>query len=135
MRSFIIILFLVISCSSYSQSGKNILLIRGTLANKIEENKWEFARTYDNEYDLIFSRLFLFYKRFISSQDANSCSFTPSCSIYAINAIKKQGVIVGLINFFDRFTRCNSLSPENYKIDLKSKLLIDPVRGFNFEKY
>lgn len=132
MRSFIIIIFLLISCLTYSQTEKDILLIRETLSDKFEGNKWDFSKSYNNEYDLIFSRLFLFYKHFISSQDANSCSFTPSCSVYAIHAIKKQGVVVGLINFFDRFTRCNSMSPEDYKIDTKSRLLIDPVRDFYF---
>jgi putative membrane protein insertion efficiency factor len=73
------------------------------------------------------------YKNFISSQDASTCTFTPSCSEYAILAIKKQGVIPGMINFFDRFSRCNGLSPENYSIDLKKGVLIDPPRDFKYE--
>ncbi len=80
-----------------------------------------------NEYQFLSSRLFLFYKYFISSQDASQCSFTPSCSVYAARAINKQGAAIGLINFFDRFTRCNNLSPELYPRHPETKLLYDPV--------
>jgi uncharacterized protein len=88
--------------------------------------------TYNSEYDWLFSHLFVFYKKYISSQDASSCSFTPSCSEYAIMAVKKQGVLVGLLNFWDRFSRCNGMSPENYNIDQKLRLLIDPVRDWHY---
>jgi uncharacterized protein len=88
--------------------------------------------TYNSEYDWLFSHLFVFYKKYISSQDASSCSFTPSCSEYAIMAVKKQGVLVGLLNFWDRFSRCNGMSPENYNIDHKLRLLIDPVRDWHY---
>ncbi|NOZ47685.1 MAG: membrane protein insertion efficiency factor YidD [Chlorobi bacterium] len=134
MKNIIIILFLIISFYSEGQSKYELELLKSTLSSAPKKQTWSFVRSYSNEYDFMFSHLFLFYKNFISSQDANSCSFTPSCSIYAIQAIKKQGVVIGLINFFDRFTRCNSMSPENYLIDKHSHLLIDPVRNFNFEK-
>lgn len=88
----------------------------------------------NSEYELVFNSLFVFYKRFISSQDASSCGFTPSCSEYAIQAIQKQGVWVGLLNFWDRFSRCNGMSPENYEIDQEKKLQIDPVRDWHYDK-
>ncbi len=88
--------------------------------------------TYNSEYDWLFSHMFVFYKKYISSQDASSCSFTPSCSEYAIMAIKKQGVFIGLLNFWDRFSRCNGMSPENYSVDHKLRLLIDPVRDWHY---
>lgn len=88
--------------------------------------------TYNSEYDWLFSHLFVFYKKYISSQDASSCSFTPSCSEYAIMAIKKQGIFIGLLNFWDRFSRCNGMSPENYSIDHELRLLIDPVRDWHY---
>ena len=133
MKNIIIILFLLISSICFGQTNREIHLIKSKLYKKENKEKWNLARSYNNEYDLFFSRLFLFYKNFISSQDANNCSFTPSCSVYAIQAVKEEGTIVGLINFFDRFTRCNSLSPEDYEIDSDSRLLIDPVRNFHFE--
>jgi putative membrane protein insertion efficiency factor len=132
-KSITIILFLLIRYHIFGQISEDIDKFRQL--NEIEQagKKYEYARSYKNEIEFIFTRLFLLYKNFISSQDASTCTFTPSCSEYAILAIKKQGVIPGMINFFDRFSRCNGLSPENYSIDLKKGVLIDPPRDFKYE--
>ncbi len=133
MKSFIIILFLLIKFfSSFSQSEFEINKLQ-RLNNFEESNKFEFARDSRNEIEFVFSGLFLFYKRFISSQDVSRCNFKPSCSEYALQAIKSQGTIIGIINFFDRFTRCNGLNREDYPIDSKNKVLIDPVRNCKYE--
>jgi putative membrane protein insertion efficiency factor len=71
--------------------------------------------------------LFKFYKHFISSQDASSCSFHPSCSVYFVDAVKVGGLLKGTLLFGDRFMRCNSLSKENYPIYEDYRLLYDPV--------
>ena len=89
---------------------------------------YSFARENRNEIQMLFSGLFLFYKNFISSQDGASCSFTPSCSEYGIEAVKRQGVILGIMNTFDRLTRCNSLSQEKYTLHKQTHLLHDPVQ-------
>jgi len=86
---------------------------------------YAIAKGNTNELDAIFSGLFLFYKFAISSQDLNKCSFSPSCSEYGILAVKKYGVVVGMLATFDRLHRCNGLSPENYEIDVKQQKLID----------
>lgn len=132
-RNITIILFLLVSFNIFSQIDEDISKFRQL--NEIEKTvrKYPYAQTYHNEIEFIFTRLFLFYKNFISSQDASSCTFTPSCSEYAIIAIKKQGVITGTINFFDRFSRCNGLSPENYTPDPEQRVLIDPPRDFKYE--
>lgn len=88
--------------------------------------------SYENEYQLVFSGLFLFYKNYISSQDASQCTFSPSCSVYALQAIQKEGVVLGVINFFDRFSRCNGLSPELYPYESRQNLLIDPVKDLHY---
>lgn len=93
---------------------------------EVEEKKeYEFARDNKNEVEVVFSGLFMGYKKFISSQDGNTCVFTPSCSEYALMAIKKHGLVLGTANAFDRLTRCNGLSPEKYKKDPDSPLMID----------
>ena len=132
-RNITIILFLFISCNFFGQTINDIGQLR--ILNTIDStlDKYQYARAYKNEVEFIFTRLFLFYKNFISSQDASSCTFTPSCSEYAILAIKKQGVIIGTINFFDRFSRCNGLSPENYPVDNQKRVLIDPPRNIKYE--
>lgn len=76
---------------------------------------------------------FRFYKAFISSQDHMSCVFTPSCSEYAVQAIQKQGIFGGMLNTFDRLTRCNGLRPNDYHIDPHARLLVDPVRNIRYE--
>ena len=81
-----------------------------------------------SETDFLFTSLFIFYKSFISSQDGSSCTFTPSCSEYMLEAIRKKGIIVGAMAGFDRLTRCNGLSPEKYKFDPVKKVFIDPVQ-------
>ncbi|MBN2613513.1 MAG: membrane protein insertion efficiency factor YidD [Bacteroidales bacterium] len=127
------ILFLLISANIFSQTIEDIH--KFSQLNNIGDktDRYTYARSYNNEVEFIFTRLFLFYKNFISSQDASSCTFTPSCSEYAIQAIKRQGVIIGTINFFDRFARCNGLSPEHYELDYEKRVLIDPPRDFKYE--
>ncbi|MBK8845759.1 MAG: membrane protein insertion efficiency factor YidD [Bacteroidetes bacterium] len=78
-----------------------------------------------NELQTVFTGLFKFYKNFISSQDMNLCVFKPSCSEYGIMSVRKYGAIKGMLLTFDRMSRCNAFSPENYKIDYKTKFYID----------
>jgi putative membrane protein insertion efficiency factor len=80
-----------------------------------------------NEITVSLTTLFIIYKSLISSQDGSSCTFTPSCSEYALQAINKKGVIVGSLMTFDRLTRCNGLNPDKYPYDYKRQLFIDPV--------
>ena len=92
----------------------------------IHHHKYNYKGV-NSEVDFVFTSLFIFYKSFISSQDGNSCTFTPSCSEYMIQAIRKKGVILGTMAGFDRLTRCNGLSPEKYGYDQEKHVLIDPV--------
>lgn len=78
-----------------------------------------------NEAEVIFTGFFLGYKHLFSSQDSRSCTFEPSCSVYAIETIRKNGLIKGFLDSVDRLTRCNGLSPGNYEIDQQKLLLID----------
>ena len=47
------------------------------------------------------------YQHFISPLFPPSCRYTPTCSEYAIQAIKKYGAIKGLILTTHRISRCN----------------------------
>jgi putative membrane protein insertion efficiency factor len=119
---------------NYGFAQRNSQIEEMRLSLKINPPRtYSEAKNNKNEYEVVISALFLGYKQFISSQDDSNCSFTPSCSEYAVQAIKKQGFILGLFNFFDRFARCNGLSPEDYAFHKKAHLLIDPVRDINHE--
>ena len=47
-----------------------------------------------------------FYKWFISPVTGPSCRHTPSCSSYAVDAIKRVGPVRGLLLGTDRILRC-----------------------------
>lgn len=112
-----------------AQTAEDIARFRHIGApQEIEKPSWRAAaQGNSNELETIFSWLFLAYKSWFSSQDGSQCSFHPSCSVYALEAIKKQGPLVGIINFFDRFSRCNGLSPEAYPVHPETHKLHDPV--------
>ncbi len=69
-----------------------------------------------------------FYQLFISTQDAPSCNFVPSCSRFGVETIKRLGVIRGILLTSDRLQRCNSVSTSRYRIDYRSGRLMDPVQ-------
>jgi len=57
--------------------------------------------------EIIFFKIIKFYQRFISPLLGRNCRFYPSCSEYSLLAIKKYGILKGLIFSFYRLLRCN----------------------------
>ncbi len=90
-------------------------------------DQFSLSKVNTNELQTVLSGLFLVYKSFFSSQDNQRCSFHPSCSEFGLEAVKKLGVVKGVICTCDRLTRCNGFSPEQYEIDFKMRRLKDPV--------
>lgn len=85
-------------------------------------------RASQNEIDVTVSVLFLFYKTFISSQDIPSCIFTPSCSVYAVEALQNKGLLPGFLNTFDRLSRCHGLVKQgDYPYNKELNRFYDPV--------
>jgi putative membrane protein insertion efficiency factor len=129
----LILLINSIGVQLWSQTAEELELLRGIKYDNSSTEKVKISEQFEhvhfntNEIQFVFSGLFLFYKSFVSSQDAQNCSFTPSCSVYALEAVKKQGVFKGMLNGFDRLSRCHSLAPEKYQIDPHKNLLIDPL--------
>ncbi|GAB4404464.1 MAG: hypothetical protein OHK0039_04640 [Bacteroidia bacterium] len=126
-RTIAILSLLLASLSLPAQRASEIAALRGLNPAPVRQQQWAIAQNNESEFDLLFSGLFIFYKQFISSQDASRCSFTPSCSEYALEAIRTRGLVVGAVDFFDRFSRCNSLSPEDYTRHPVTGMLYDPV--------
>ncbi len=117
-------------CSSFlctAQSSGEVMQYASLLGDghKHEKAYTAYARQNKNEIQLLFSALFLGYKTLISSQDGVSCNFTPSCSEYGMLAVKKRGAFIGIMMTFDRLTRCHGFSPNKYKRDDETELLID----------
>lgn len=126
IRSYLIILFLsLVSFRVQAQEARPEQFSR--LLKPADRPTYAFAANNNNELQLTLSALFLFYKAFFSSQDANSCGFSPSCSEYAILSIKKIGIFKGGMAAFDRLSRCHGLNAADYSRDMKTGLLLDSV--------
>lgn len=55
-----------------------------------------------------------FYRSFISPLKPPSCRFTPTCSEYAIQALRKHGPVKGLALAVWRILRCNPWGGSGY---------------------
>lgn len=55
-----------------------------------------------------------FYRSFISPFTPASCRFTPTCSEYAIQALRKHGPVKGLALAVWRILRCNPWGGSGY---------------------
>ena len=60
-----------------------------------------------------------FYQRFISPLKPPSCRFYPTCSNYAIEAIKRFGPIQGALMAIFRVIRCGPWSAGGYDPPVK----------------
>jgi putative membrane protein insertion efficiency factor len=56
-----------------------------------------------------------FYRRFLSPlKPAPTCRYYPTCSAYAIEAVERRGVVVGMFKAMWRIIRCNPLFSAGY---------------------
>ena len=55
-----------------------------------------------------------FYQRFISPYLPNSCRYTPTCSQYAVEALKKYGLFKGGWLALRRILRCHPWGGSGY---------------------
>ena len=51
-----------------------------------------------------------FYQRFISPVLPRRCKYHPSCSQYAVDAVRRFGILRGVVLAAWRLVRCNPLS-------------------------
>ena len=55
------------------------------------------------------------YRKFISPlKGTPTCRFTPTCSQYAIDAVREWGIIIGFALAVWRILRCNPFSAGGY---------------------
>ena len=65
-------------------------------------------------FSFVFLALIRFYQVAISLLKPPSCRFTPTCSQYAIEAIKKHGPFKGLYLAIRRILRCHPWGGSGY---------------------
>jgi hypothetical protein len=116
----------VFACNANTQTNTEVNSFKNLF--KPVESSPDYSLKIDNknEFRLILTSVFSFYKTFVSSQDGMKCTFYPSCSVYALNTIKTNGLI-GVLDAIDRLTRCNGINPEKYHIHEPSQRFYDPV--------
>lgn len=127
----IVLIFLVSFYFNSTQGQSNIEFdkFRNVFEVKTHKHHWEDQlKENRNELQFIFSLFFVLYKEIFSSQDVDSCVFTPSCSVYAIETIKRKGLPIGIMDVFDRISRCNPGRHKDYPLDPKTKKYFDPVK-------
>lgn len=73
---------------------------------------------------LPFEVVYTGYRNYLSSLDGSHCPMKPSCSQYAIQAIRKHGLLPGLAMGADRLTRCG-LHPQYFERDSATGRLLD----------
>ncbi len=90
-----------------------------------------------NPISWILGGTMFFYQKFLSPQASSNCPYSPSCSEYSKNLIKKFGVVKGCCCSADRLLRCNDFSlksiPKMY-FDRKSRKIKESVEYYQFYK-
>lgn len=71
-------------------------------------------KTIKKVFSFVFLALIRFYQVAISPLKPPSCRFTPTCSQYAIEAIKKHGPFKGLYLAIRRILRCHPWGGSGY---------------------
>ena len=79
-----------------------------------------------NETKIVALALIRLYQLFISSQDVPACQFTPTCSRFTFTAIKRYGLLWGVIMGSDRLQRCHNWSRLYYPLDPETDRCLDP---------
>jgi uncharacterized protein len=54
------------------------------------------------------------YQLTLSPLLGNVCRFEPSCSRYMVEALKKYGLVLGLVKGLRRLSRCHPWNPGGY---------------------
>ncbi|OFX23890.1 MAG: membrane protein insertion efficiency factor YidD [Bacteroidetes bacterium GWA2_31_9b] len=74
-----------------------------------------------------------FYKWVISPYTPASCRHTPTCSQYAVDAIKMYGPFTGGLLSINRISRCHPWGTHGY--DPVPKILVKKYKPFKKGKY
>jgi len=109
-------------------SPKIAKLVKLNKPDNQSNNYSSYLKKSKNELEETAAILFIGYKDFLSSQDMNSCVFSPSCSVYAIESLQHNNPFVAYLKIFDRLSRCHPLIAKNeYKYNYQIQKYVDPA--------
>jgi len=83
--------------------------------------------THSDIYAKVIMKMIKVYQVSFSSVQGDVCNFVPSCSHFGYNALKRYGLIKGLLLASDRLQRCHP-GAWNY-LDTYYTLTRDSIRG------
>lgn len=75
------------------------------------EKLWKYALRLIAYIPILLIKL---YQIFLSPYLPNSCRFTPTCSVYSVDAFKKHGFFKGLWLSVRRISRCHPWGGHGY---------------------
>jgi putative component of membrane protein insertase Oxa1/YidC/SpoIIIJ protein YidD len=83
-----------------------ILLFSGFLTSPLYAKKDHFTEKENLSSSDFFLFPVRFFRKFLSGADGDRCTMHPSCSTYSIEALKKNGPVIGYFMTCDRLMRC-----------------------------
>lgn len=83
----------------------------------------------DGSHHILLLGAIRIYQNFLSPAQGHVCNFTPSCSNYMFKAVRKYGIISGIVKGMDRLQRCN-YGARNYLGLYYSDIVIVQGRGY-----
>lgn len=117
------VLFLSLSCPAAATGSGD--LMRGPVSPRFVSSE---QPPETSSVTLAFLGLIRLYQRQVSPTTTGRCGFSPSCSAYAVEAVRACGPCLGIVLIGDRLTRCNLWKSEgpDYTL-LPNGRLFDPV--------
>lgn len=124
------------------------IIVQINLNGQTEQSKWSKkevsyllpANIHDHSYqlkiesfqDLFIQPLLFVYRVLISDVDGNNCPFSPSCSSFFEEAIKRENLFIGVMMFADRFSSdFNFVNRSDKYYRMPSGRFYDPVVNYD----
>jgi len=142
MKRLIGLIFCVLCINTFAQTSDLELIKEHVYDNKQSKRNVKFGITNSNNIiakynpiSLIFGGLMFTYQKYISQQTNSNCPYSPSCSEYGKQLIKKYGVVKGIPCAADRLLRCNpsSVSLLRWKVDPQDGHIHEKTEYYQFK--
>lgn len=111
------------------QLANDLAFIRAHQFSTSTKTTYSFRFSAESEYEFAAKLAYTIYKKYVSSQDAISCTFEPSCSTFGLHAIQQHGLVIGSMATFDRLSRCHGWNHSYYTQNPQNGLNIDPIHS------